>query len=347
MTLHDNQSSLDAPFITVVIPVYNAAKYLRQACESALMQPETAEVILVEDGSTDNSLKVCEELVCEYPAVRLLRHKGGRNRGVSCSRNLGIKFAVCEWIAFLDADDFFLENRFAYFKEVLRTHPDAEAVCEAVGVYFEDERAKVTWGHKRSLATLKKRFNPEQLFYEQGPVGNGGRCGTRGWTVKKGALERCGMFPSQLRVHEDTALFVKLSGGATVYPGELETPVAMRRVHGGPSLTVLLRKKSHLNQLRARIVFWKDVCIWARRKRPADFDLIAKRFIDEVEMMCVNREAVWYKIYKTELVNILAIPLWYPRVLLCARYRERLVAKIVQGTQALAKSVQRRLSSAW
>ena len=92
--------------ISVVIPVYNAEKYVEDAVRSALRQNQTAEVILVEDNSPDNALKVCERLAKEDPRVRVLRHSDGKNHGAGESRNLGIKNARCDYIAFLDADDY-------------------------------------------------------------------------------------------------------------------------------------------------------------------------------------------------------------------------------------------------
>ncbi len=75
--------------ISVIIPVYNAEKYVRNAGESALQQPESGEILLVEDNSPDNCLQLCRDLEREYEIVRLLRHADGRNHGAGASRNLG------------------------------------------------------------------------------------------------------------------------------------------------------------------------------------------------------------------------------------------------------------------
>ena len=91
--------------ISVIIPVYNAGKYVKSAVESALMQDETKGVILVEDGSPDNSLQVCRELAEKHEAVTLYRHPDHQNHGAGESRNFGIEKAACDYIAFLDADD--------------------------------------------------------------------------------------------------------------------------------------------------------------------------------------------------------------------------------------------------
>ena len=102
------ETAADALEISVIIPVYNAAAYVRQAVESALAQPEVREVLLVEDGSPDNALEVCQQLAAEHQRVILLHHPNGENRGAGASRNLGMRNAHFPIIAFLDADDYYL-----------------------------------------------------------------------------------------------------------------------------------------------------------------------------------------------------------------------------------------------
>lgn len=89
--------------ISVVIPVYNAADLLPRAVGSVLMQDfDDYEVILVNDGSTDGSADVCDELMAHESHVRVI-HKD--NGGVSSARNAGIDAARGEYVMFLDADD--------------------------------------------------------------------------------------------------------------------------------------------------------------------------------------------------------------------------------------------------
>ena len=98
--------------ISVIIPVYNAEKYITQAVESALQFEEVCEVILVEDKSPDNALEVCKNLAKTFDRVTLYQHPDKGNHGAGASRNLGMKMATGDYIAFLDADDFYLPNRF-------------------------------------------------------------------------------------------------------------------------------------------------------------------------------------------------------------------------------------------
>src|SRR6187401_917604 len=109
--------------ISVIIPVFKAEKHIRKAVESALQFDEVKEVILIEDGSPDNSLSVCIALCKEFPRVKLFRHTDEKNHGAGASRNLGLSNASCNFIAFLDADDYFLSNRFDTEQEIFKIHP--------------------------------------------------------------------------------------------------------------------------------------------------------------------------------------------------------------------------------
>ncbi|MBH2023635.1 MAG: glycosyltransferase, partial [Flavobacteriales bacterium] len=76
--------------ISVIIPVYNAEKYVSQAVESALQLDEVFEIILVEDKSPDNALEVCKELAEKHERVKLFQHPDQGNHGAGASRNLGL-----------------------------------------------------------------------------------------------------------------------------------------------------------------------------------------------------------------------------------------------------------------
>lgn len=89
--------------ISVIVPVYNAAKYL-DACFKSLCAQDYPdwEAILVDDGSSDNSPRLCDEWAAREPRIRVLHRKNG---GVSAARNAGIAEARGEYLAFLDSDD--------------------------------------------------------------------------------------------------------------------------------------------------------------------------------------------------------------------------------------------------
>ena len=94
--------------VSVVIPLYNTEKYVAECIGSVLDQTlRDLEVLVVDDGSQDRSAEIVKQIARRDDRVRLLRHPGGVNLGVSRTRRLGITEASGEYIAYLDADDAF------------------------------------------------------------------------------------------------------------------------------------------------------------------------------------------------------------------------------------------------
>ena len=95
---------MENPKISVIVPVYNADKYLHRCVDSILAQTFTDfEVLLVNDGSTDNSGDICDEYAELDSRVRVFHKENG---GVSSARNLGLDNAIGEYVMFIDSDDF-------------------------------------------------------------------------------------------------------------------------------------------------------------------------------------------------------------------------------------------------
>lgn len=94
--------------LSIIIPVYNKERYIEQCVKSLLnIYHLTYEIILVDDGSNDNSVKICEEICKKNAQVRLVKQE---NQGVSVARNHGLQEAEGEYITFVDADDFVAET---------------------------------------------------------------------------------------------------------------------------------------------------------------------------------------------------------------------------------------------
>lgn len=91
------------PLISIIVPTYNVEKYIRTCIESILAQTyRNVEVIIVNDGSTDQSLAVISDLICSHHNVKVINQK---NQGVSVARNTGIDVATGKYIIFVDPDD--------------------------------------------------------------------------------------------------------------------------------------------------------------------------------------------------------------------------------------------------
>jgi len=248
--------------VSVVIPVYNAEAYVREAVESALAQPETAEVILVEDGSTDNSLAVSQELAAAHHKVHLCRHPDGKNHGAGAARNLAIRESTCEYVAFLDADDYYLPGRFSVARGLFAADPSLEGVYEAVGAHFENAAAQQRWQSLGfpELTTMTGRVPPERLFSAL-VRGGYGSFSIIGLVVRRTVFEKTGLFDERLRLHQDTDMLVKMAALARLEAGRLAEPVARFRVHDHNRWSAA---RPPADVYRSKMLLWATLWHWGR-----------------------------------------------------------------------------------
>lgn len=106
---YDLNKKIEFPLFSIIIPIYNSQDYLQQCLDSVLNQNLNKwECILIDDGSTDNSGKICDEYVNKDSRFKVVHTE---NRGVSAARNTGIKLSQGEWICFVDSDDMIHPNK--------------------------------------------------------------------------------------------------------------------------------------------------------------------------------------------------------------------------------------------
>ena len=205
--------------ISVIIPVYNVQPYLQRAIDSVLIQPEVKEVILVDDGSSDNSLSICYDNKQKDARIKVYTHKSNQNKGVSATRNLGIKKATNDYIAFLDADDYYLRERFKETKKV-----------------FEDETIDSVYemtGTSNSLPGIKnysviERVSAGVLFENIIPLGAKVYFHINGLTVKRCAFSKNLFFDESMKTSEDTLQWFKMAAKLRLLSGS-KLPVAVRQ----------------------------------------------------------------------------------------------------------------------
>lgn len=270
-------SVTDAPFlVSVITPVYNAAPFVRRAVESAVGLPEVGEIILVDDAGPDDALEICRALEREYPKVRLLRHPDHGNHGAGASRNLGIAHARFDFIAFLDADDFYLPHRFQRDREILTADPAVDGVYSACGVQYENEEAQRRYreqGHPE-IVTVSQHFAPEDLFavlfsrHKQ----YSGEFHTDAITVRSRLLARSGLFNENLPLRQDTHMWRRMACVARLSPGEIEHPVALRGIHG------VNRMLNQQGQAACEAPWWSDLQGWVCSHHVSD---AKRRIFDE------------------------------------------------------------------
>lgn len=130
--------------VSFIIPVYNVEKFLPQCVDSILLQTYTDfEVLLVDDGSPDNSGKVCDAYAQKDSRVRVIHKPNG---GLSDARNAGMAAARGEWIAFVDSDDFWVDKtNLSNLMKVAESNQNCDFIGFNCSYYYEDSHSFVKW----------------------------------------------------------------------------------------------------------------------------------------------------------------------------------------------------------
>ena len=152
--------------ISIIIPVYNSEKYLKKCLDSILRQTYTnIEIILVDDGSTDNSRIVCLDYMKMDKRIKYIKKKNG---GVSSARNVGLKELTGKYVLFIDSDDYIDETMVKKLYDSLTLYDSDMSMCN---IYKVDEQGKVffkTFNSDKELITGKECmyniFNYENAY---------------------------------------------------------------------------------------------------------------------------------------------------------------------------------------
>lgn len=143
--------------ISIVTPVYNAEKYLSKCIDSIQKQDFTSyELILIDDGSQDNSRYLCNEYAKTNKNIHFIHKK---NEGVSIARNIGIKNARGKYITFVDADDYIGSKYLSSLYETYKKIPNEKGLAIQGYIRFSEEETGKTKKHVIQLYTLDKDTN--------------------------------------------------------------------------------------------------------------------------------------------------------------------------------------------
>lgn len=254
--------------ISVIIPVYNASAFLAKAVESALQFGEIMEILLVEDGSTDHSLEVCEKLCKQNEKIFLFQHPDHGNHGAGASRNLGLKMASQEFIAFLDADDYYLPNRFDAEEEIFKNNR-IEGVFGAIGTEFLTKKGKQEFEEKfKNIKLITVNFPAEGMQVFEGLLGlTEETFGTffhlNTLTVRKSSISKHQLkFNENLRVHQDSDFIIRLAFCTYLKSGIIGKAIAIRGVHDDNRITKIVRYSKNYNG--RQFLLWQSLYEWSR-----------------------------------------------------------------------------------
>lgn len=225
---------MSAPRFSVVIPVYNGAAFVARAVESVLTQTWPAhEIIVVDDGSTDATAQVVAELVARHPGRLRALHQV--NAGVSAARNAGAQAASGDWLAFLDADDWFYPDRLEAHARFIQDDPALDFLT-ADYEYLRPDGSRISGSmelHDAGRALLAKAAGRDRAILTADalePFVADHFGDTHTLSVPRGTFLALGGYPTGYRVCEDVFFLVRLCARSTRI-GVICHPVAAYLIH--------------------------------------------------------------------------------------------------------------------
>jgi glycosyltransferase involved in cell wall biosynthesis len=157
------------PLVSIVIPVYNAARTIEKCVESLILQTfNDIEILLVNNGSTDNSLDVCQKLVEKDSRIKIINIA---EKGVSVARNKGLEAASGKYISFVDADDWIDSNVCELFANLNAEH-DYELFCYSAQ-YHKKKKTTISYLFNKDIELLSQNQKEElqiKVFAPQAPI---------------------------------------------------------------------------------------------------------------------------------------------------------------------------------
>lgn len=195
--------------ISVVIPLYNKKATIQRALDSVFSQSyQPKEIIVVNDGSTDDSERIVAEL--NHPLIQLVHQE---NAGVSAARNKGIDLALSEWVAFLDADDYWEENYLHTIFQLHTNYPSAKVLATNYRYQLHTGEFKST--HINNLNFGKESQGILDNYFQVAATSNP-PIWSSAVVVSKSELQTIDGFPLGIKSGEDLITWARLASKFTI-----------------------------------------------------------------------------------------------------------------------------------
>ncbi len=286
------------PLVSIIIPVFNAEKYLSQTINSALNQTWTnKEIIIIDDGSDDASFNIAK--LYESENVKIFRQK---NQGASAARNLGIKEAKGKFIQFLDADDLLKNNKIESQLNTINFSCNQLAICPVI--HFLDGNSVeniLPLAHEKVF--YQSNANPFNFLLKlYGSVNNQtGMIALHSWLTPIGLIKKVGFWNENLTVNDDGEYFcrVVLASEKIIYTDE--TFCYYRKYKTWHSLSAQKNSKALQSQFDSIILIHQHL---HQYKNPLLINPIIAALLKQLEVNIYPSENVLSKAIKQKITEM-------------------------------------------
>jgi glycosyltransferase involved in cell wall biosynthesis len=259
-----------SPLISVIMPVYNGERFIRETIDSVLNQTyQNFEFIIVNDGSVDST----QQIINSYDDKRIISLNLSRNQGVSSARNMGTDSSRGEFIAFCDADDLYDPGRLQTQLDFLTSNPTVD-VCGSYFIVFENGR-EILIKHPITDQEIKEYFFT-------------GNCIGQPSVMGKSSVFRKYKYDPELQASEDYDLWARMATGGVVF-ANLPYPLVQYRLHPAQASKI----KGKLLHITSKIVCTNYALAYLNNNIISEYSKVEKtsiadfrKFIAELSAAC-------------------------------------------------------------
>jgi glycosyltransferase involved in cell wall biosynthesis len=279
------------PLVSVILCFYNEKVFIEEAIKSVLSQHyDHWELFLVDDGSSDDSTRIARDYAAEFPhKITYLDHPFHQNKGLSASRNTGIKKCRGTFVAFIDADDVWLPGKLRFQLDIFRRNPGVTVAMEA-SLYWNSWKSQGKTDEIIKVGAKEGTYKAPQLMLSLYPLGKGAAPCPSAIMVHRGVLRRCvfeELFTGIYQMYEDQAFLCKVYLKEVVY---VSAACHNKYRQRAASLVSNVHETGNYHKVRSYYLYWfKDFL----HSQPYRFKAV-ERLLRKAQMP--YREPLLYKI---------------------------------------------------
>ena len=211
---------MQSPLISIITASYNYEQYIAAAIESVLNQTYTNwELIIIDDGSKDNSVNIIKEYCMHEERIKLFQHENGENKGLAETLKLGIQKSQSEWVAFLEADDTITPDYLEKKLNIIKLYPDVDFIFNDINIVTSIRKVKKSYekySRKQKKHILKQNYPCKLIEIERNKKYNNFIATFSAVMLKKELLTNIN-FNSPVKQWLDFYIWIQIAKNATCF----------------------------------------------------------------------------------------------------------------------------------
>jgi glycosyltransferase involved in cell wall biosynthesis len=230
------------PLVSIIVPAYNSANFILEAIQSALDQTwKNIEIIVVDDGSADNTLQIAKS----YEGSGIVKALSQKHAGACSARNAGLQLSKGDYIQFLDSDDIIEKNKIEKQMALLKDTEGAISCCD--WVRFETDISR-SWGYETTYVSETEHAATDWLLTRK-------MMPLHGWLTPRSIVEKAGLWDETLTFNQDGEFFYRVISNAEKILLSHDTMVYYRTIKNRNNISSLKEPHAHASLFKTALIY--------------------------------------------------------------------------------------------